>query len=460
MRTLRWLLAGLATLAFWTVHVTAQDVMVPFDSAGTVLTYTAKDEFELNLFPDIVGLREARIWMTPDSVFTLEVSSGYDARSVRTRKQLTLADVRDIQRRFSEMVLKKRPESLYDQSGRPSLLWTSTIMGATYYGAALGAVVFGESFGESPVTSAFPFLVAGTAGFAMPYLLTKNSTITKGDASLMRSALILGPATGWGLTSLILGDNVANGDNYRMGFGVSLVTGVAGTFAAYNYSRSRNLQEGHANLISSSIIYGGIAGLCSGLIIGDIVEPSADVGIRMTSGLALAGSVAGFVVGDALGSAQHYTPGDATSFAVTTTLAGVLPLAIAPLLDNPDVSVIAGATMLTTIAGMYLGDRGVVGRDYSGDEAQYMLLGAAGGALLGLGVGIMTEASEGMPLLMLGGATITYAIVRAGFGEQASFRARSIGSLDLDWHINPTAPLVAASLNGISVPFIGLSGRF
>lgn len=441
----------------------AQDVMVPFDVESNIVTYNANMEKQLGLFPDVPDLLEARIWMSQDSVYTLEFSSGMGERFVRSRRTITREQVLDIQTRFAAGRRVKLQSIGLDQAGRPMLLWTSTLLGATYYGTALGLSVFGSSFGDDAATTAFPFLFAGGAGFALPYILTKNTTITRGDASLMRDALILGPATGWGLTALLLGENIANGDNYRLGFGLSMVTGVAGTLAAYKFSRSNNLSEGHANVISTTTIYGGVMGLCAAAMVGDITDLSAEVGVRLLSGLALAGSATGFVVGHSLGKAQPYTVGDATSYAITTALAGLLPLsayAAFGTFDDFDATLLSGATILTTAAGMYLGDRGVKGRDYSADEAQYMGLGVAGGALAGLGVSIMVSASKSSPLIMLGGATAGFLAVRAGFSDDAQARASSMGSLDLQWNFNPAAPMMAKSLNGLAVPFIGLSGRF
>ena len=278
----------------------------------------------------------------------------------------------------------------------------------------------------------------------------------------MNTALVLGPATGWGLSTLILGDNITNGDNYRIGFGVSMVTGVAGAFAAYKFSRSRNLTEGHANVISSSTLFGSAIGFCASIIVGDLVEPSEDMLARSVSGLALAGAAAGFAAGNAIGGSQPYSAGDATSYAITTTLSGLLPLAVISSLqpDNLNASLVAGATALSIVGGMYLGNMGVQGRDYTGDEAQYMLLGAAGGYLVGLGVSVMTASSSLTPLIMLGGSALGYTIVKASFSDDAKARATSMGSMDLQWNVNPVAPMMASTLPGVSVPFVSLSGRF
>jgi hypothetical protein len=61
---------------------------------------------------------------------------------------------------------------------------------------------------------------------------------------------------------------------------------------------------------------------------------------------------------------------------------------------------------------------------------------------------------------MLGGSALGYTIVKASFADDAKARATSMGSMDLQWNVNPVAPMMASTLPGVSVPFVSLSGRF
>lgn len=461
MKALSRMLIVLASIVVATTIVTAQDVMVPFDVETKVVTYNATMEKQLGLFPDVAELVEARIWMSPDSVYTLEISSGMGDRFVRSRRTLTREQVLDIQTRFTSARRSRLQTIGLDQSGRPTVLWTTTLLGTAYYGTAFGLVAFGNSFGESQVTSALPYLFAGSAGYLIPYLLTKNATVTHGDAVLMQNALVQGIGIGWGLTSVILGDKIVDGDNYRVGFGLSILTGIGGTVAAYKFSRSHNLAVGHADVIGTSSLFGGLTGLMTAFTVLGSTDFTGSEWVRIIPASALVGSAAGVLLGHAAAKAQPYSAGDADVYRLSGLIGAALPASIAAAASSTgDPEIVTALTAVTTVAGLYVGDRLVLGKDYSAEEGNYISLGTVGGALIGLGLAVMADASEYFPLMVLGGGAAGFALTQNSFSGDARTRARSMGSLDLDWHLNPSAPFMAKAMQGVSVPFIGLSGRF
>ena len=461
MKVLSRVLVVLASIVFAATIVTAQDVMVPFDVESKIVTYTATLEKQLGLFPDVPELVEARIWMSPDSVYTLEISSGMGDRFVRSRRTLTREQVLDIQTRFLAARRATLQTMGLDQSGRPTVLWTTTLLGTAYYGTAFGLVAFGDSFGDGPVTSALPYLFAGSAGYFIPYLLTMNTTVTQGDAVLMQNALAQGIGVGWGLTSVILGDKIVDGDNYRIGFGLSILTGIGGTVAAYKFSRSHNLGVGHADVIGTSSLFGGLTGLMTAFTVLGSTDFTGSEWVRIIPASALIGSAAGVMLGHAAAKAQPYSAGDADVYRLSGLIGAALPYCVSSAASfSGDPEIVTALTAMTTVAGLYVGDRLVMGKDYSPEEGNYISLGTVGGALLGLGLAVMVEADEFFPLMVLGGGTAGFALTQNSFAADARTRARSMGSLDLDWHLNPSAPFMAKAMKGVSVPFIGLSGRF
>ena len=461
MKVLSRVLVVLASIVFAATIVTAQDVMVPFDVESKIVTYTATLEKQLGLFPDVPELVEARIWMSPDSVYTLEISSGMGDRFVRSRRTLTREQVLDIQTRFLAARRATLQTMGLDQSGRPTVLWTTTLLGTAYYGTAFGLVAFGDSFGDGPVTSALPYLFAGSAGYFIPYLLTMNTTVTQGDAVLMQNALAQGIGVGWGLTSVILGDKIVDGDNYRIGFGLSILTGIGGTVAAYKFSRSHNLGVGHADVIGTSSLFGGLTGLMTAFTVLGSTDFTGSEWVRIIPASALIGSAAGVMLGHAAAKAQPYSAGDADVYRLSGLIGAALPYCVSSAASfSGDPEIVTALTAMTTVAGLYVGDRLVKGKDYSPEEGNYISLGTVGGALLGLGLAVMVEADEFFPLMVLGGGTAGFALTQNSFAADARTRARSMGSLDLDWHLNPSAPFMAKAMKGVSVPFIGLSGRF
>jgi hypothetical protein len=183
--------------------------------------------------------------------------------------------------------------------------------------------------------------------------------------------------------------------------------------------------------------------------------------VRIIPASALVGSAAGVLLGHAAAKAQPYSAGDADVYRLSGLIGAALPASIAAAASSTgDPEIVTALTAVTTVAGLYVGDRLVLGKDYSAEEGNYISLGTVGGALIGLGLAVMADASEYFPLMVLGGGAAGFALTQNSFSGDARTRARSMGSLDLDWHLNPSAPFMAKAMQGVSVPFIGLSGRF
>lgn len=433
----------------------AQEVLVPFDVQGRVFTITATDESKLHLFPDVIDLIEARVWRTSDTSYVLEITSGSIAAPVRTRRPLTPVDYDALRTAYAAAVGSMVVTEELDQSGRSTLLWSTTIAGLVYYGTAMNFMLFGDDWGDDNATVALPYLLAGGGGYLLTSMLTSNATVTRGDASLAVSGLLQGPMHGWLLSGLIMGDDV----DMRFGFGASFLLGVGETVAGYYVARHANMSEGTADVIGTTSIYGMLtAGSAALTVLGEL-DGDAAVNSRLGTGLTLAGSAGGIIVGNMMATSQKYSAGDASVASLPPLLAVTLPMSIAAtFLYDGDYQVVTGLTAISTALGVWAGDRFVVNKEFSDDQGTLIGLGTFGGALLGVGVGWLASAEEKMVGLAWLGAATGFGISYATLGREAGVRARSMG--EWQWNINPTAPLMASALGGISVPFISLSGRF
>src|SRR6185295_10082406 len=70
----------------------AQEVQVPLDEAGRLEMITPELARKLDLFTDVAGFREARLFRVSDSSYVLEVTSGDRAGLRRDRRPLSAAE--------------------------------------------------------------------------------------------------------------------------------------------------------------------------------------------------------------------------------------------------------------------------------------------------------------------------------------------------------------------------------
>lgn len=455
MRVMCTIVIAVISILLTPTTTRAQEVLVPFDVQGRVFTITATDEAKLHLFPDVTDLIEARVWRITDTSYVLEITSGSIAAPVRTRRPLTPSDYDALRTAYASAIGALVVTEELDQSGRSSLLWSTTVAGLVYYGTAMNFMLFGDDWGADNATVALPYLLAGGGGYLFTGLLTSNATVTRGDASLAVNGLIQGPMHGWLLSAMIMGDDV----DMRFGFGASFLLGIGETMAGYYVARNANMSEGTADVIGTTSIYGMLTAGATAITIMGEVDRNAALRARLLAGLTFAGSVSGIIVGNAMASSQKYSAGDASVASLPPLLAVTLPMSVAAtFLYDGDYQVITGLTAISTAFGVWAGDRFVVDKEFTDDQGTLIGLGTFGGALLGVGIGWLTSAEAKMAGLAWLGAATGFGITYATLGREAGVRARSMG--EWRWNVNPAAPLMARAFNGLSVPFLSLSGRF
>jgi hypothetical protein len=127
--------------------VAAQEVQVPFDSAGTIQVIDQDLEKKLDLFTAYPHFEEARLFQEPDSTYSVEITSDSSGRTLRGHLRWSLNEKRDAERRIRNMLFQSQTENGLDQDGRTSLLISSVVLSLAGYGTLI-PVVFNMSNAE------------------------------------------------------------------------------------------------------------------------------------------------------------------------------------------------------------------------------------------------------------------------------------------------------------------------
>lgn len=437
-----------------------QDVQVAFDSSHTVYVITTELNNEYQLITGFDGFVEARLFVGADSSFSLEVVTESGGQRSRVTRSMTRSDVDALRHRLTTVMADDVERTVYsgnaelDQSGRPSLLLGSTLWSLLYYGTAISMTFDANE-------PAIPYLITGGMGYLVPALLTNNAPVTDGAASLALGGMFQGTIHGWALAFLVSGDNLFNEDTPRLGFGLSVLTGVTETVAGYVVATKTKMSEGRAAVINTSAFYGMMCGGLLTVAAFDQIEPSSEVSARALGGISLAGAVAGVMVGNAVANGQHYSSGDATMYGICGFLGAALPWIAATTISMDDVnfSTVGLASAATTAAGLWLGDKLVRNKDYRATDGTISSISVLGGALLGLGCAMAIDNTSAM-------GALTYVGAVGGFGLSLAMAkpttdAKSTSGLDIN--VNPLGPLMTyRDAYGITrpAPFVVARYRF
>lgn len=413
------------------LRASAQDVQIPFDDAGRIMTISWEIESSTRLFPAVDDFQEARMFMAADSSLFVEI---IQRSNRRIRIEITWEDRLRMQVQLNIALKKSRPDLILDQSGRSSLLWGSTLWSLSYYGTALRIALFGDSY--SSFALAFPYLFGGTGGYLIPALLTSSSRVTDGAAMLSLSGMFQGGIHGHMLTSVIQGSDY----DERIGFGMSVFLGVVETIAGFHYAHADNINEGNASVMAVTGFYGMFAGSMIG--VAAFEDGVFDNGGRTFSAFGLAGATAGWVVGKLLTDSRSYTSGNASVYAVSGLIGTYLPIAFVSAFE-PDVSaqVLTSILAAGTIGGLIVGDQIVYNRRLSGAQGTTATLATLGGAMIGIGSGILIGTDKAIILAPAIGSA-------AGLGlSLLSMEDMPLGlGSNVNFQVNPFA-LAASSVN-------------
>ena len=252
---------------------------------------------------------------------------------------------------YSEASAADAPRRV-ERSGRVELALFGTGYGVTNGLFLTGLVDGGEDM------SAVSMLVGGAAGFAVPWIWSRDHDVSEARATL------IGFSGSWGMWQgmgwpFVFGDDVSTNGVLIPG----MIGGAAGILASGIVSSGRNLSQGDVELVTS------LPGWTSVYWLWIAVLSGADDG-RFILGSTLAAGNVGILAGAALASRVEYSRGD-VRLINTGGLLGALTGGAAIALANVDDGKTAlSVVMIGSLVGTAVAWKLVSPGDNSGDRAQ------------------------------------------------------------------------------------------
>ena len=431
--------------------ISAQVVETPqaFDSAGRLMALTPAMAARLQLGPPswrVIGdFTEARLYSIGGDAYVLAVTRRDGAVE---RFSLTGADREYLRARTS--TLPARFAVRTDRGDRNKFIRNQTLLGLFVYAPAFATAITDDDAGG---VSAYLLMAGGT--FFGASQLARDVTISPAMRSL---------STHGGLHAAAAGGAIA----YALGAGDDDLETPDGSIN----------DDGDDDVISASILVGGLAGTAAGLYFGnnmtsgqavasgfgaDAVALTVLGGIlaaqggnddrphglnRADAALLVAAAGVGYPMGYMYARRVPYmvSGGDVG----TLWISGLLGASVTGILAAGEATELTPTALLLTggfVGGLFAGDRIFVRRfDHTAGDAMQMALGGLAGGLMGLGVAHLIDESDsgylGMGLWAAGaagGVAITHALIEPG-GDEGRFSSL---------RFNPTgAALAAAGIRG------------
>ncbi|MRR19415.1 hypothetical protein EG827_04405 [bacterium] len=274
----------------------------------------------------------------------------------------------------------------------------SSAVNNALYGAALVVIVEPEN---GAAAAAVPIIGAGI-GALVPVLTNEKRPITVNQLTLANHGQLIGWAHGFGLSALIMGDNLADGDNYKIAVGLGAATSIGMGILGKSFGKNKPWSEGQAAMLA---LWGSVGPVTTGLVAGSFVEDPRLFGLSI-----LAGGAGGYLVGNAVNKSDSYTRGDVRAIAALTTMTGVLGGFIASDIIEDDVEDNLGEWAFLcpaagVISGALVGQAWLKNAELTPRQGMTTIWSAAGGALLGIGVAVLINSESFTPYYAIPYAT-------------------------------------------------------
>ncbi len=446
----------------------AQEVQVPMDREGTVYAVGADQAEELGLFRDYEGFQEARLYATGDSLFTLEITYRPAGELLRDRRALTPSAVEMLRARVSAALPAGGQRVRLDQEGRAALLRRLAAVSVFLYGPTAASLS-----GLDETAASALFLTTSSAGFFIPYFLTRDRAVSRGSAQLAGTGMVLGGLHGLAARGLLWPDNGSEKGILAVASAASIGEGLAG----YYFAKKAGMSKNTALTIGSGGWWGGALGLelaavlsfnLKGNLWGDDGEDdrfseSIEDNTRLFSGVGLAGSIAGLSAGYALSRSEPFTLGDNRILNTTGALGTFTGLSVAALSQTENGRVVVGSMLAGTLAGLGTGVLLTHDHDFASGEGALIAAGTSAAGIGGLAVARMVGADErSAPAFVSAGAAVGFAAMYLTFANQAR------PTLEVDgWDFQIVPPMLlqvpgpqGAGSRMSPAPGVSLSGRF
>ncbi len=306
------------------------------------------------------------------------------------------------------------------------------VAATTVHGLIEGGLLAG-AFDTGGSGTATLTLLGGATGFFVPLFATRNTPVSEAEADMVFYGGLQGYAHALQVMGVLAGEDLPG----RGTAGLAALGGILEGTVGYRIARRNNWSAGHAEMVSTNGIGGNLVGLgIGGAIAGE--EPDIGEASRIIAGASLLGSVGGAYLGHRMGQTGRYTEGDARVYAQSAIQGANLMGAV--LSTQDEVSARGGALLLSGagIGGAVLGRSLVGGRDFTGTQGSLVTLGSVAGSLLGLAVTAGGESGEATALAQALGSAAGFGVTYAVLEEEARRQAGGdTSSLDLDLNVGP-----------------------
>lgn len=377
----------------------ANEVLIPFDSSGTVTRIDATVRNQTRLFADYPNFWEAQLFQESDSVYFLEISSRDQNRISRRRLPLSKSEVDSLRLMVNLALHARGPGVIYDQQGRAKLMVGYGLLSVGFYGWAIPYL--GEMEGHSAVAT---YLILGSAGFIATYLATDRANVTDGAASASLNGATRGILHGVLLDDFMRGEDATARSRTAAALVLSLGEGIGKYFIAAHYRWKPGTVEMQSAI--GDLGFGVGAGVAA---YNDWYNRSRRHD-RQAAGAMLGGCVLGTATGHYLARLQSYSRGDAYIMRGSYFLGAALPIGIVALDDHASDQTYIAAALSGAIAGAGVGHYLTRKYDYTTRQGAIILAMETAGALFGSAIMSGSKSAAGRWIVATSGAATLFGL--------------------------------------------------
>lgn len=278
-----------------------------------------------------------------------------------------------------------------DDMGLLAEMLSASIIYSGGWGATLPFVFAGEEASYKAYVASS--LIGAGLGFFAPFLALRKSEVSSGAAIGAELGGMRGSLDGFLLFTLFAGFDY-NEVRLRGMFGLFTALGMTEYALGMYIADDMKISEQQMRAITVYTWLGYISGLELSFLIGGAGKSSLDTkgyGARLLSGAVLIGGTAGMISGYYLSKNSHYTNGDSVIAGAAVSVVAGLPLALTSLGRDVDARIYSGVALAGTVGGMVLGHYLADSFDFLAWESALVTLGTIGGSLLGFGIAFLAS---------------------------------------------------------------------
>jgi hypothetical protein len=351
---------------------------ISFDSGGKVYRLTAEANAGAATFPELSGFDHLELWQTNGGP-VLEI---YHMDKGKERSSITEEKLARVRQQVDAYLARPQPVKL-NQEGRGSFLMQQIPLALGWYGPAVLVIAEPRDFR----VGAALYLTTSSACFFVPMYAMRNTEMTHAEAHLSVAYGYRGVISGLAISQIV---GISDAPGWA---GVMLATSIGGQFAGY--ALARDLSLGQATLVTTYTDFGIVDGLGVGAVIRVLSGTESEGRIVYAGGLA--GEVAGAYLGKMRARDWNCTEGQVVVGRTGGILGMGVPIALYAAFTNFSPSADANTVLVSllgiggNIGGTYVAERQMRDLPLATGNGYIVAGTTIGGALLGGGLGVLTN---------------------------------------------------------------------